>query len=116
MKPERITTSLIGEESVAQRWTEIEESIYKLKKQIQQLEKEQKPLEERLKDLMKDADYGTCKGYSVEYVRSQAHRLNNKKLQAEMPEVYEKYYEAAERRNFRIKRTEPAKEEFGFEF
>lgn len=94
---------------------EVDEQIQRLE-EIKQLSKdlkaEQEELENRIKQKMKDAEFGTTKaGYSVSWKTCTTSRLDTKSLKTACPELYQQYLKTSESRRFSIKKPKAAKED-----
>lgn len=116
-KKQLVTTSMIGYESLAEEWDELEAQISVLKAQLKTLERRQEIIEQGFKDRLEDADIGVMNGWEALYKRTTQSRLNTKKLKAELPDLYEQYTEAKPFRRFELKRTampKPVESEFNF--
>lgn len=112
---EKETRSLLGWEEKLERISAIDSRIRKLKDQVKDLEKLKAPLEKDVKKALEDFDQGVAQGYIVSYNRATTHRFDSKALQADLPEVFAKYYKVVPSRKFLIKPTETlAVDEFNF--
>ncbi len=77
------------------------------KAEVKAAEARKDAAENRLKQLLADAECGTYDGHTVLWKSTVSHRLNAKKLKADQPDLYATYTEESVSRRFDIK---PAKE------
>jgi len=79
------------------------EKYLQLQAQIKELEKEAEKYKQMIQLELGDAQMGTTFNYIVEWKNRVRNSLDTKKLQKELPEVYEKYLRQSSYRMFKIK-------------
>lgn len=109
------TTNLTGFESLASDWSQVNSEIKELKEKLKILERQKAIIEDGFKEKMEDADLGVMTGWEARWKRASQKRLNQTKLKAEQPELYNSYCEDKPFRRFEIVQTALEKEpEFRF--
>lgn len=80
------------------------DALRAVKLEAKRVEAEQKRLENRVKVALQEASVGTVGGVPVvEWPQITAHRVDTKQLEAERPDIYEKYLRPSTYRRFLIK-------------
>ena len=74
-----------------------------LVKKINELETEQKQIEQEIKLFMKDNEYAISDGYKVMWSNVESARIDTKRLKEEKPDIYNEYSKVSKTRRFQIK-------------
>ena len=72
-------------------------------RQIDELQEEQKRIEQEIKLFMKDNEYGYTNEYNISWKNVDSTRLDTKRIKTEQPEVYEQYSKVSHCRRFEVK-------------
>ena len=97
-KGDSSSTQVVGMDNAMKNYLELGEAIKRLKAQ-------QDEVKAQLCQSIGDKSVGLGSDYSFSWKSQATKRLNSKKLQADHPDIYEKYAEIAESRVFRIKKN-----------
>lgn len=90
------TIELCGFDSDLKRREELTELIDKL-------EKEKASIDQKVQLELQEAAYGVTPNYRISWVMAESKRLDNKKLKAENPDLYEQYCKVSGSRRFIVK-------------